>query len=833
MSIVVQLTNQGAALLQASEGPITLGQFVLGSAVNYVPEPTDVNIHGTPVFSGVPSAPLASSANIVRYGCILDYPVGNFYFGELGLFTTGGVLFALVAWSELIQKLSSTESPPGNSIRIDVYVALVGQNASMWIETAESNNSFRVAVLSSPDVLPTSQQAIPNVYIISGYAENSQSSFFAYTDQNAMWQFDAYEFGGGEPLTVVSSDSRSITVLADQVQDNMIPSYIGQVILEFSNGALFSVCRYVTTVVFSGIYATFSFDTAILMEPAAGDQAIIFIRQIASTTITVPPATHSSLGTVQIGNSLTVTVAPSTTPGIIDVNYNEIPYPVTSVNGLTGAVVLNNTNIEGFAAVAYNGEYSSLIGTPTPYTLPIATTSVLGGVKAPVDGNLVINDVSGVIDLGFTPVTSVDGLTGAVTLPLATTTAPGLMQVGAGLQVTDGIVSADATVAPVTSVSGQTGAVVIEAVDNSDASGTTLIVNNGSTTGVIKLKTIVAGTNVTLNNDGNGNLVVNAATQTSPVTSVSGQTGAVVVSAIDNNDATGTTLIFNSGSTTGTIRMRTLVAGSNITLSNDTNGNVVITGASGYTLPPATTSTLGGVIVGTNLSVNGSGVLSVPLATTSTAGVVTVGSGLSVTSGVISVTATGGVTSFNTRTGAVTLTTADVQGVNGAITNASNTFSSTNDFTTGSISVPTQTAGNNTNLAASTAFVQTTVSGLVTTAQLAAAKYYDIPGGATGTPSASQIMLEHVAVRTVTWSAGFAGSQGFAATAATALTTFTITVNGTTIGTMTFAASATTATFALTGTNSITAGQVLRVIAPASPDATLANVSFTFLGVAT
>jgi hypothetical protein len=97
----------------------------------------------------------------------------------------------------------------------------------------------------------------------------------------------------------------------------------------------------------------------------------------------------------------------------------------------------------------------------------------------------------------------------------------------------------------------------------------------------------------------------------------------------------------------------------------------------------------------------------------------------------------------------------------------------------------------------------------------------------------SQLILQHVAVRTVTWNANFASSHGFASVAATAQTTFTIAVNGSTIGTMVFAASATTATFTLTGATSITAGQVLTVTGPATADATLANVAFTLFGLAT
>lgn len=72
-------------------------------------------------------------------------------------------------------------------------------------------------------------------------------------------------------------------------------------------------------------------------------------------------------------------------------------------------------------------------------------------------------------------------------------------------------------------------------------------------------------------------------------------------------------------------------------------------GGETYTLPPATTSTLGGIIVGDNLTVDGSGRVSaqagqsytLPAATTSALGGVKIGTGVSVTAdGTISVNST-------------------------------------------------------------------------------------------------------------------------------------------------------------------------------------------------
>ncbi|HHN9420444.1 TPA: hypothetical protein ACP7Q5_005071, partial [Escherichia coli] len=113
------------------------------------------------------------------------------------------------------------------------------------------------------------------------------------------------------------------------------------------------------------------------------------------------------------------------------------------------------------------------------------------------------------------------------------------------------------------------GNIVVQASDNNAATGTSLISDSGSTTGNIKLKTLVAGSNITIAPDANGNLRITGTVPPPPVTSVSGQTGAVVISTVNNNGATGTSLISDSGATTGTAKLKTLVAGSLISFSTD------------------------------------------------------------------------------------------------------------------------------------------------------------------------------------------------------------------------------------------------------------------------
>ncbi len=107
---------------------------------------------------------------------------------------------------------------------------------------------------------------------------------------------------------------------------------------------------------------------------------------------------------------------------------------------------------------------------------------------------------------------------------------------------------------------------------------------------------------------------------------------------------------------------------------------------------------------------------------------------------------------------------------------------------------------------------------------------YDVGGGCAGVPSASLVILRYPLPRAVSFAVSLTNSQGVLSVAATAQTDFDILKNGVSFGTMRFAAAGTVASFISAGGASFAAGDILTVVAPASPDATAANLGFALAG---
>jgi hypothetical protein len=107
-----------------------------------------------------------------------------------------------------------------------------------------------------------------------------------------------------------------------------------------------------------------------------------------------------------------------------------------------------------------------------------------------------------------------------------------------------------------------------------------------------------------------------------------------------------------------------------------------------------------------------------------------------------------------------------------------------------------------------------------------------VSGSFSGKPTANLVLQSYVFAASATLPAGLSGSRGTVATVATSTTTFAIEKNGIVVGEMIFSASAAAAAFTMSSATVFNAGDVLTVVAPATPDATLANLAWTFLGVA-
>lgn len=402
IQLVLQLTTLGVALLEVAKEPPVLAYYSIGDGYGYVPQESQTTLKGTVLLQGTPSDPVVDTGNFLIYSINLAASLGPISYGEIGLFDSSNNLIAIAVASDPIHKNPNTVTGGGVQ-QIDLYIPMAGEVFEGWAAYADQPNEMRISVVQQLDSLPQGRGAATNAYVVVG-AASDQASFLAYTDRLGLWMFDAYQFGNQVSAKVTARTAQTISIAIGDWNTELNPTYKGKVILQFADGPLMGVCRYLETATTSadGLSKNLGLSATVTTLPDVGDTVQFLVRDpLSINSIDLPVATATSLGGIQVGTTLTITEQ-----GLLNVRQETLP--VISVNGYTGEVVLVASDISGLATVATSGKYSDLTGKPAAYALPVATTTVLGGVKIGTSGNLTMT--SGVLDFNGTPVKSVNSL---------------------------------------------------------------------------------------------------------------------------------------------------------------------------------------------------------------------------------------------------------------------------------------------------------------------------------------------------------------------------------------------------------------------------------------
>ena len=107
---------------------------------------------------------------------------------------------------------------------------------------------------------------------------------------------------------------------------------------------------------------------------------------------------------------------------------------------------------------------------------------------------------------------------------------------------------------------------------------------------------------------------------------------------------------------------------------------------------------------------------------------------------------------------------------------------------------------------------------------------FDLTAFYPGIPTSSALVTRVPVARAITFPASLTGSVGTATVAATSTTDFDVRKNGASVGTVRFASASTTATFIAASLIVLAAGDVISIYAPATADATLANIGIVLAG---
>jgi hypothetical protein len=184
-----------AGLAQASvaspTGPkIVFQSFRLGDGVGYSPSRSQTSLQGSVLYTGTPNTYTIVDGDTIDVVLGVDVNIGDFQFGEIGLYDPANVLLAVCVFDQLQEKIRAVGNQSGNRYRIHARLKLAQAPAICVVEVSDP-----MVILEVPNwqslFPPVDQLNDANAAII--HEQNaSGNSIFVVREADQEWSIIAY-----------------------------------------------------------------------------------------------------------------------------------------------------------------------------------------------------------------------------------------------------------------------------------------------------------------------------------------------------------------------------------------------------------------------------------------------------------------------------------------------------------------------------------------------------------------------------------------------------------------------------------------------------------------
>lgn len=189
--VITRAGLDSAQRAQANGYYISLHTFAVGSAYGYPPETTATALKGTELHRARVSGYRVIDENTVEYTCILDQNVGDFSYGEVGLYMEDGTLFAVASQDRMIEKLRGDASATGNRIIIEARLSFSQAESVLKYEILKLTNTEMLEIPSVAHLRPP-VLAESNVYLTLSRDSTGQTIMAHKGDGDFEWTFPTF-----------------------------------------------------------------------------------------------------------------------------------------------------------------------------------------------------------------------------------------------------------------------------------------------------------------------------------------------------------------------------------------------------------------------------------------------------------------------------------------------------------------------------------------------------------------------------------------------------------------------------------------------------------------
>ncbi len=335
------LLNAANALAQGIRVRIT--EFKLGSGFGYVPNGNEVGLAGTTLYAeSVTSYRNMPDGSLVIV-CSVDVQAGPFEFGEVGLYTDTGLLFAVATLPQRQTKYSSLDSNINSTFTFNCHLRL-----------AQSTGIFEVATISIPpyeayarwhEIKPPLQMPDPRITQITVTDIDNHRDVTTLTQTpDGNWSIQSNLICAGPSTAIIASTLTYVEVSA-AVWQNAFPGSVAATLAAVAN------------------------TTLVLQMSGSRFRKVVATASGANVRLTFQGANL----TTALALTQTVSIWCNNNPRAVGVRAINGNYIIASGNGTVGSPLRFDIDLAALVAA---------IGTPTPVGSPVGTP--VGKVGSPV-----------------------------------------------------------------------------------------------------------------------------------------------------------------------------------------------------------------------------------------------------------------------------------------------------------------------------------------------------------------------------------------------------------------------------------------------------------------